>query len=114
MAIKKYKPTSPGRRFFTGSTFEELTANQPEKSLLAPLKKSAGRNSYGRITVRHRGGGHKRRFRVIDFKREKDDIQARWPVLSMIQIARPALHCSIMLMERSAIFCPRVCRLVKC
>ena len=77
MAIKKYKPTSPGRRFFTGSTFEELTANQPEKSLLAPLKKSAGRNSYGRITVRHRGGGHKRRFRVIDFKREKDDIQAR-------------------------------------
>ncbi len=77
MAIKKYKPTSPGRRFFTGSTFEELTADRPEKSLLAPLKKSAGRNSYGRITVRHRGGGHKRRFRIIDFKREKDDIQAR-------------------------------------
>lgn len=77
MAIKKYKPTSPGRRFFTGYTFEEVTTDKPEKSLLAPLKKSSGRNSYGRITVRHRGGGHKRRFRIIDFKRDKDDIKAR-------------------------------------
>lgn len=77
MAIKKYKPTSPGRRYFTGSTFEDVTTDQPEKSLLAPLKKSSGRNSYGRITVRHRGGGHKRRYRLIDFKRDKDDIKAR-------------------------------------
>ncbi|NMA91598.1 MAG: 50S ribosomal protein L2 [Firmicutes bacterium] len=77
MAIKKYKPTSPGRRYFTGSTFEDITTDRPEKSLLAPLKKSAGRNKYGRITVRHRGGGHKRRFRIIDFRRDKDDIQAR-------------------------------------
>lgn len=77
MAIKKYKPTSPGRRYFTGSTFKDITVDKPEKSLLAPLKKSSGRNSYGRITVRHRGGGHKRRFRIIDFKRDKDDIKAR-------------------------------------
>lgn len=77
MAVKKYKPTSPGRRYFTGSTFEEITADRAEKSLLAPLKKSSGRNCYGRITVRHRGGGHKRRYRVIDFKRDKDNISAR-------------------------------------
>ncbi|HHX87609.1 MAG TPA: 50S ribosomal protein L2 [Firmicutes bacterium] len=77
MAIKKYKPTSPGRRYFTGSTFKDITADKPEKSLLAPLKKGSGRNSYGRITVRHRGGGHKRRFRIIDFKRDKDDVKAR-------------------------------------
>ncbi len=77
MAIKKYKPTSPGRRYFTGPTFDDVTADRPEKSLLAPLKKNSGRNSHGRITVRHRGGGHKRRYRLIDFKRDKDDIKAR-------------------------------------
>ena len=77
MAVKRFKPTSPGRRFLTVSTFEELTKTEPEKSLLAPLKKNAGRNVYGRITVRHHGGGHKRKYRIIDFKRDKDDIPAR-------------------------------------
>jgi len=77
MAIKTVKPTSPGRRFQTYSTFEEITRSQPEKSLVRPQKKSGGRNSYGRITVRHRGGGHKRRYRIIDFKRDKADIPAR-------------------------------------
>lgn len=77
MAVKRYKPTSPGRRFLTVTTFEEITKTEPEKSLLEPLKKKSGRNAYGRITVRHRGGGHKRKYRVIDFKRNKDDIPAR-------------------------------------
>jgi len=76
MGIKKYNPTSPGRRFMTVSTFEEITKFEPEKSLLEPLKKTAGRNSYGRITVRHRGGGAKRKYRIIDFKRDKVDIPA--------------------------------------
>jgi large subunit ribosomal protein L2 len=77
MAIKRYKPTSPGRRNQTYSTQEELTRKSPEKSLLKPLKKSGGRNTHGRITSRHRGGGHKRLYRVIDFKRDKDGIPAR-------------------------------------
>ena len=76
MAIKKFKPTTPSRRFMTVSTFEELDKVAPEKSLLAPVKKTAGRNSYGRITVRHRGGGVKRKYRIIDFKRDKDGINA--------------------------------------
>lgn len=77
MAIKTNKPTSPGRRFQTHSTLEEVTRRKPEKSLLRPLKKSGGRNAHGRVTVRHRGGGHKRQYRVIDFKRHKDGIPAR-------------------------------------
>ncbi len=77
MALRKYKPTSPGRRFYTGRTFEEITKKEPEKSLLSTLEKSAGRNVYGRITARHRGGGHKRKYRIIDFKRNKDHIPAR-------------------------------------
>jgi len=76
MAIKKYKPTSPARRNMTALTFEEITKKEPEKSLLAPLKKNAGRNSYGRITVRHHGGGAKQKYRIIDFKRNKDGIKA--------------------------------------
>ena len=76
MAIKKYNPTSPARRFMTVSTFEELSKVAPEKSLLEPLKKNSGRNSYGRITVRHRGGGNRRKYIVIDFKRQKDGINA--------------------------------------
>ncbi len=76
MALRKYKPTSPGRRFYTGRTFEEITQKEPEKSLLTTLKKSSGRNVYGRVTARHRGGGHKRKYRVIDFKRNKDQIPA--------------------------------------
>ncbi|WP_374016389.1 50S ribosomal protein L2 [Paenibacillus thiaminolyticus] len=77
MPIKKYKPTSPARRGMSASTFEEITTNVPEKSLLAPLSKKAGRNSQGKITVRHRGGGHKRNYRIIDFKRNKDGIPGR-------------------------------------
>lgn len=77
MAVKKYKPTSPGRRDMTTYTFEEITKSSPEKSLTIPRRKRAGRNSYGRITVRHRGGGHKRRIRLIDFKRDKLNIPAK-------------------------------------
>ncbi|MGI6361297.1 MAG: 50S ribosomal protein L2 [Bacillota bacterium] len=77
MGIKKYKPISPGRRGMTVSTFEEVTTSKPEKSLLAPLKKSGGRNNQGRITTRHRGGGHKQMYRIIDFKRSKDDVPAK-------------------------------------
>lgn len=77
MPIKVYKPTSPGRRGMTVSTFEEITRSTPERSLLRPLKKHAGRNFRGKITVRHRGGGHKRQYRVIDFKRDKFDVPGR-------------------------------------
>ncbi len=77
MAIKTYKPTSPGRRAQTCSTFEEITSSKPEKSLLVPLKRTGGRNAHGRITSRHIGGGHKRTFRVIDFKRDKMDVPAK-------------------------------------
>ncbi|MCX7843605.1 MAG: 50S ribosomal protein L2 [Clostridia bacterium] len=77
MAVKKFSPTSPARRFMTVSTFEEITKTEPEKSLLEPLKKKGGRNSYGRITVRHQGGGAKQKYRVIDFKRDKDGIKAK-------------------------------------
>ena len=77
MGIKKFKPITPGRRFMTVVTFEEITRTSPERSLLEPLLNHAGRNGQGRVTVRHRGGGHKRRYRVIDFKREKDGITAR-------------------------------------
>jgi large subunit ribosomal protein L2 len=77
VAVKKFKPTSPGRRFVTVSTFDEITTDKPEKSLLEPLSKKSGRNNKGRITVRHRGGGHKRQYRMIDFKRNKDDIPAK-------------------------------------
>ena len=76
MAIKKYKPTSNGRRNMTSSDFAEITTSKPEKSLLQPLKNHAGRNNNGRITVRHQGGGHKRQYRVIDFKRNKDNVVA--------------------------------------
>ena len=77
MAIKKYNPTSPGRRFMSVSAFEEITTKKPEKSLLVSLKKSGGRNVHGRITVRHIGGGEKRKYRIIDFKRDKDGVPAK-------------------------------------
>jgi large subunit ribosomal protein L2 len=77
MALKKYKPTSPGRRFMATSGFEEITKSEPEKSLVEPLTKKGGRNNKGRITTRHQGGGHKRRYRVIDFKRGKDGVPAK-------------------------------------
>ena len=77
MPIRKYKPTSPGRRFMTGSTFEEVTRDHPEKSLVEHLKKFSGRNQTGKITVRHRGGGHKKLYRIIDFKRNKLDVPGK-------------------------------------
>ena len=77
MPLKVYRPTSPGRRNMSGSTFEEITRRRPEKSLLAPLRRKGGRNNRGVITVRHRGGGHRRRYRRIDFHRDKTDVPAR-------------------------------------
>jgi len=77
MAIKKYKPTSPGRRGMTGHSFEEITRKRPVKSLTEQLHRRAGRNNQGRITVRHRGGGHRRRYRIIDFKRDKFGVPGR-------------------------------------
>jgi len=77
MAIKGNKPTSPGRRFQTHSTLEEITSKHPERSLLTPIRGKGGRNSLGRVTCRYRGGGHKRLYRIIDFKREKDGVPAR-------------------------------------
>jgi large subunit ribosomal protein L2 len=77
MAIRKVKPTSPGRRFQDYSSFEEITRTTPEKKLLKVVKKSGGRNALGRITVRHRGGGHKRKYRMIDFKRDKTGVPAK-------------------------------------
>ena len=77
MAVKKYKPTSPGLRDMTGYTFDEITKDRPERSLIRPLRKSGGRNLYGRVTVRHRGGGARRQIRIVDFKRDKLNIPAR-------------------------------------
>lgn len=76
MPVKVYKPTSAGRRGMTGHTFEEITKSKPERSLTVALRKRSGRNNMGRVTVRHRGGGHKRRYRLIDFKRDKFDVPA--------------------------------------
>jgi large subunit ribosomal protein L2 len=77
MAVRKYKPTTPGRRGSSVADFSDLTRSEPEKSLTRPLKKKAGRNAYGRITTRHQGGGHKRQYRVIDFRRNKDGVPAK-------------------------------------
>lgn len=77
MGVKKYKPTSAGRRFQTSADFKELSTDKPFKKLLAPIHKTGGRNSYGRITTRHIGGGHKRRYRIVDFKRDKFDIPSK-------------------------------------
>ena len=77
MPVKKYKPVTPGTRGMTGYTFDEITKSTPERSLLIPLRKSGGRNSYGRVTVRHRGGGHRRFIRLVDFKRDKRGIPAK-------------------------------------
>jgi large subunit ribosomal protein L2 len=77
MAVKKYKPVTPGTRGMTGYTFEEVTKSTPERSLLVPLRKSGGRNVHGRVTVRHRGGGHRRFIRIVDFKRDKQGVPAK-------------------------------------
>ena len=76
MGMKKYAPSSPGRRFMTVSSFQEITKKEPEKALLEPLQRKGGRNNTGRITSRHRGGGHKRKYRIIDFKRDKEGVPA--------------------------------------
>jgi large subunit ribosomal protein L2 len=77
MPVRRFKPTSPGRRFMTVSDFAEVTKAEPEKTLVQPVKKTGGRNNNGRITTRHQGGGHKRRYRVVDFKRTKDGVPAK-------------------------------------
>lgn len=103
MPIKKYKPTTPGRRGMSTLTFEEITKTTPEKSLLAPLKSKGGRNNLGRITTRHQGGGHKRAYRIIDFKRNKDGIRLRSLRSSTIQTVRRISRCFTMLMVKSVI-----------
>lgn len=97
MAAKKYKPTSPGKRFQTVSDFSEITTDKPYKPLLAPLHKTGGRNNNGRITTRHIGGGHKRRYRIIDFKRDKDGVTATVETIEYDpnRSARIALLCYI-------------------
>ena len=77
MAIKRYKPTSSARRFMTVSSYEEITEVKPERSLVEDMRKTGGRNNTGKITVRHIGGGNRRKYRIIDFKRNKDDIPAK-------------------------------------
>lgn len=77
MGLKKFKPVTPGRRFMTVSTFEDLTKKEPERSLIAPLRKTGGRNDQGKMTTRHRGGGSKRYYRLVDFKRDKDGVAAK-------------------------------------
>jgi large subunit ribosomal protein L2 len=77
MPVKKFKPTSPGVRFQTVSDFAEITKSEPEKSLTVASRRKAGRNNHGHVTTRHKGGGHKRRYRLIDFKRDKDGVPAR-------------------------------------
>ncbi|MBQ5769702.1 MAG: 50S ribosomal protein L2, partial [Clostridia bacterium] len=77
MAVRVYKPTSPARRFMSVLTFEEITKKEPERSLVTDLRHKAGRNAHGKITVRHQGGGARRKYRIIDFKRNKDNIPAK-------------------------------------
>ena len=77
MTLKKFKPVTPGTRFATVPTFDEITKDKPERSLIEPMRKSGGRNAQGRVTVRHRGGGHKRYYRVVDFRRDKDGVPAK-------------------------------------
>lgn len=99
MAIKKYKPTSPARRFMTVSAYEEITSTTPERSLLVSLNKSGGRNSMGRITVRHIGGGNRNKYRIIDYKRNKDGI----PGKSRFHRIRPQPFCK----HRASALCGR-------
>lgn len=113
MAVKKYNPMTPGTRFRVGNAYTEVTTDKPEKSLLAPLKKSGGRNSSGRMTVRQRGGGHKRRYRLIDFKRNKDGCSQRSKVLSTTRTVRPSSLSWNTKTAKSAISSlPTGCRLV--
>ena len=88
MGIKTFTPYTPSRRHMTGSDLTEITATKPEKSLVVSLNRKAGRNNQGKITVRHRGGGARRKYRIIDFKRRKDNVPAKVQVLSMILTGR--------------------------
>jgi large subunit ribosomal protein L2 len=108
MITKKVKPTSPGRRFQTYTASQDITHETPERRLLKPLKKSGGRNVHGRITIRRRGGGHKRHYRVIDFKREKTGIPAKVASIDTIPTDPRASPCCIMPMGTSAIFWHRL------
>ena len=92
MAIKSFKPYSAGRRFMTVASFDEITTDKPEKSLVERLKKNGGRNQQGRLTVRHQGGGHKRLYRIIDFRRNRMVFQPRLLLSSTIQTAVHVLH----------------------
>ena len=89
MAIIRYKPTSPGRRFMSVSDYKEITSDKPEKSLLVSKNRTGGRNNSGRITVRHIGGGNRNKYRIIDFKRDKDGTPAKWLPYNTIPIAAP-------------------------
>jgi large subunit ribosomal protein L2 len=100
MPVRKYRPTSPGRRFQSVSTFEEITKATPEKSLLAPLRQTGGRNALGRVTCRHQGGGHKRMYRQIDFRREKIGVPAK--VVAVVRSEPPPNACSSTPTGRSA------------
>ena len=93
MAIIKYKPTSPGRRFQSVSDFAEITSSEPVKSLLKPVKKTGGRNSYGRITARHIGGGHKRKYRMLISGAIRRIFRLKLPLLNTIRTGRLESHC---------------------
>ena len=115
MPVRQKKPVTPAQRFMTVPTFEEITKDEPEKSLVEPLKKHAGRNNQGRVTVRFRGGGNKRLYRIIDFKRDKDDIPARVIAIEY----DPNRSARIALLEyedgeRRYIICPDACKLAMC
>lgn len=103
MAYKSFKPYTPGRRQMTVSTFEEITTDKPEKSLLAPVHNHGGRNGSGKMTVRHQGGGHKRQYRIIDFKRMKDNVRLRWQQLNMIRTVLAVSRSCTMQTVKSAI-----------
>lgn len=107
MPVKKFRPYTPTRRFTTVADFSEITKDKPERSLLKPIKKTGGRNNQGRTTSRFRGGGHKRRYRLIDFRRrDKAGIPAKVNAIGMTLTARPASPCSFMPTARSAISSP--------
>ena len=105
MPLKVYKPTSAGRRGMTGYTFEEITKSRPERSLTEPLRRKGGRNNLGRGTVRHRGGGHKRRYRIIGFKRNKVDFRAE--LLRLIDEASERMACHVMFLVDDIVFTRR-------
>ena len=106
MAVRKFKPVTPGQRNKVISAFDDITCTTPEKSLLRPLKRTGGRNNQGKMTMRYLGGGHKRMYRVIDFHRDKINIQPPLRLSSTIPTAVHALHWSYMVMAKNAISFP--------